>query len=136
MLDSYQDLIDELLETPKVVREVVAAGAAAEALGLVAELRDRDAVVLERLQRMIRQPFPHLKALPERPEPGEPATDADALLASFSTGRGELVSFLMNLNLKDWGKTATHDTLDQVSVADEVESHVEFDEDHVARIRG
>ncbi|MGH2534983.1 MAG: hypothetical protein ACRDJW_22205 [Thermomicrobiales bacterium] len=136
MLDSYQDLIDELLGTPKAVREVIAGGAAPETLRLIAELRDRDALVLERVQRMVRQPFPHLKALPETPEPGEPPSDADALLAAFDTGRGELVSLLMNLTIKDWEKTATHDTRDHVSVADEVESHVEFDEDHVALIRG
>ncbi|MGH2559152.1 MAG: hypothetical protein ACRDJH_08810, partial [Thermomicrobiales bacterium] len=136
MLDSYQDLIDELLGTPQAVREVIAGGAASETLRLIAELRDRDALVLERLQRMVRQPFPHLKALPEIPEPGEPPADADALLTTFDSGRGELVSLLMNLTIKDWEKPATHDTRGHVSLADEVEAHVEFDEDHVARILG
>jgi hypothetical protein len=95
--------------------------------------------VLERLQRVQREPFPHLRALPSGEElaaaRAEAAGDAETLLAAFDTARGDLVSLLMNLTLKDWEKTATHETEDVVTLAEEVERHVEFDEEHVARVR-
>lgn len=138
MLDSYQDLIEELLGTPKVIRRVADAGVDPGALlPLVAELRDRDQVVMERVQRMTRQPFPHLKALPDRAAAAAPVVaeqDPAEVLASFETARGDLVALLMNLTLKDWEKRATHDTLGEVTLADEVEAHVEFDEEHLERI--
>ncbi|MEA2524079.1 MAG: hypothetical protein QOF73_1306 [Thermomicrobiales bacterium] len=141
MLDDYQDLIDELLGTPKIFRDLIAeAGDAVspEALGLIADLRDRDRVVLDRLQRLTRETSPHLRALPAAEEfegRALPSGDADELLASFDTARGDLVSLLMNLTLKDWTRSATHDTGGIISLADEVERHVEFDEDRVERVR-
>jgi hypothetical protein len=138
MLDEYQDLIDELLGTPTLFRDLLAgvAGAApAEALALIAGLRDRDRVVLDRLQRLTRETSPHLRALPDVGEPAAAPDDADELLASFDTARGDLVSLLMNLTLKDWTRSATHDTEGIVTLADEVERHVEFDEDQVERVR-
>jgi len=37
----------------------------------------------------------------------------------------------MNLTLKDWERTAINWQGQEISVADDVEAHVEFDEDHV-----
>jgi hypothetical protein len=37
--------------------------------------------------------------------------------------------------LKDWERTATHDIDGEITLAEEVERHVEFDEDHLGRIR-
>jgi hypothetical protein len=87
---------------------------------------------------MRQQPFPHLKALPE-PEGQHGASapvdqDAETLVSSFELARGDLVSLLMNLTLKDWEKRATHDTLGEVTVSDEIETHVDFDEAQVERI--
>jgi hypothetical protein len=64
-----------------------------------------------------------------------PADDAEALISSLDTARGDLVSLLMNLTLKDWERTGTHEIRGEVTVADEVEDHVEFDESHIAGIR-
>jgi hypothetical protein len=140
MLDDYQDLIDELLGTPKVFRDLLAGSGGAMpsvALALIAELRDRDRVVLDRLQRMTRETSPHLRALPDADDsaPDAPAEGAAELLGSFDTARGDLVSLLMNLTLKDWSRTATHDAGGIVTLADEVERHVEYDEAHVERVR-
>jgi hypothetical protein len=41
----------------------------------------------------------------------------------------------MNLTLRDWERTAIHETEGQLSLVDLVENHVDFDEDHVARMR-
>jgi hypothetical protein len=142
MLDDYQDLIDELLGTPKLFRELIAAageGVPGEALARIAELRDRDRAVLERLQRLTRETAPHLKALPDATAMAGQRTaapgDAAEAIASFETARGDLVSLLMNLTLKDWSRTATRDVGDIVTLADEVERHVEFDEEQVERVR-
>jgi|SRR5579884_123106 len=139
MLDSYRDLIDELLATPTTVRDLVAAlpppAVPVTVPGLVAELRERDRAVYQRLQTMLHQPNAHLRALaaPATAMPA-PAAELPALLDALDTARGDLVSLLMNLTLKDWERTATHETEGEITVADEVERHVEFDEDHLARI--
>ena len=134
MLDAYRDLIEELTGTPPALRQALdARGSAAspEAAALIGELRDRDQAVHDRLQTMLRQRDPVLRPIPA-PVAGE--TDAEAALAAFNAIRGELVSLLMNLTLRDWERTAIDETGDEVGLADEVERHVEFDEDHRARI--
>jgi hypothetical protein len=136
MLDNYQDLIDELLGTPKLVRDAISGGNA-DALPLINAMRTRDRLVLERLQRIKNQIDPHLKNLPEDVEQlagSEPESDADTLLSTFEISRGDLVSLLMNLTLRDWERTATTDSGGIITLADEVESHVEFDEDQRARV--
>jgi hypothetical protein len=136
MLDNYQDLIDELLGTPKLVREVIAGGNA-EALPLINAMRTRDRLVLERMQRIKNQLDPHLKTLSTDVAElagTESEGDADALLATFETSRGDLVSLLMNLTLRDWERTATTERGGIVTLADEVEAHVEFDEELRARL--
>ena len=137
MLDAYRDLIDELLDTPNVVRGIVEArgqgDASPEAKRLVAEMRDRDRAVLSRVQSVTRQDMPYLRAI--RFE--EPSTDEDVpqLLEAMETARGDLVSLLINLSLKDWERRAIHETGGEISLADEVEQHVEFDEDLRRRLR-
>lgn len=136
MLDNYQDLIDELLGTPKLVRDVIAGGNA-EALPLINAMRTRDRLVLERMQRIKNQIDPHLKTLSSDATElaaVEPLDDAETLLATFDTSRGDLVSLLMNLTLRDWERTATTEAGGIVTLADEVETHVEFDEELRARL--
>jgi hypothetical protein len=136
MLDNYQDLIDELLGTPQLVREMIAGGNP-EALRLVLAMRTRDRIVLERLQRIKNQIDPYLKPIPPFEEllSGiDPETGRDELLATFENSRGDLVSILMNLTLRDWERTATTDAEGTITLADEVESHVEFDEEQRARL--
>jgi hypothetical protein len=139
MLDNYQDLIDDLLNTPKAVRELSEnRELSPEGRMLLTELLDRDRLVLERLQRMTKERTPHLRPLPDAAtlaaNRAEPSGDTSAILSSFDTARGELVSFLMNLTLRDWEKTATQDIPGTRSVADEVEDHVEFDERHLDQL--
>ena len=139
MLDSYRDLIDELLGTPQALRDLLAAhgdtGAPPAVLAHIAELRDRDLLVLERLQTILREPNAHLRPLPEpNDDPSAGNEEAETLLASFDSARSELVSLLINLTLKDWERTAAHETEGEIALAEEVERHVEFDEAHRARI--
>ena len=137
MLDNYRDLIDELLGTPTSLRQLAATRPGtplpAAVARLVAELRDRDRAVLQRLQTMTREPNAYLRAL-EAPEPMV-TVDEGTLFDEFDTARGDLVSLLMNLTLRDWERTAIDEVEGEISVAVEVERHVEFDEAHLARIR-
>ena len=139
MLDNYQFLIDELLGAPKLVRATIAAhggDAPADVLGLIALLSERDAVVLDRLNRAKRESYASLRELPNLAdaEPARVDQSLDALLGAFDTNRGELVSLLMNLTLKEWEKKAAHDSLGETTLAEEVESHVDLDEALRARI--
>jgi len=131
MLDNYRDLIDELLGAPTALRGLVgnrAAALPAEAARLIATLRDRDGAVLARLQTMTRQREPYLPVAAET-APATASIDGEALLGEFDTARGELVSLLMNLTLRDWERTAIDAARGEITVADEVERHVEFDEE-------
>ena len=130
MLDSYRDLIDELLGTPTMVRVLVGERTTlpAEAAALITGLRDRDQAVLARVQAMLRGPSTLLSPLGDAPG-GEAKVDAATLLAGLDTARGELVSLLMNLTLKDWERTATHAVDGEITLAEEVERHVDFDEE-------
>jgi hypothetical protein len=136
MLDNYRDLIDELLGTPAQVRAVVAAGDD-EALRLIAAMRACDQLVLERVQRIKNQLDPHLKPLPSFDDllaKAEIEGTSEEQMSRFEIARGDLVSLLMNLTLRDWERTATTDAEGVITLADAVEAHVEFDEEQRARL--
>jgi hypothetical protein len=137
MLDAYRDLIDELLETPSDIRVLIEAPDAPtpsdEARRLIAELRDRDRAVLDRVQAITRNENPYLRPLRVAPSVGD--EEMAAILKGFEVARGDLVSHLINLSLRDWERVAIHETAGEVTLADEIEEHVEFDEEHRQRIR-
>jgi hypothetical protein len=129
MLDSFRELIDELLSAPAALRELGMADTdepePREALALLTE---RDRTVLEQIQLMVRSNDPVLRTPSTGVADGALSIVSPDLLDTFDTWRGELVSLLMNLTLKDWERTAIDHLGRQVSVADFVETHVEFDE--------
>ncbi len=134
MLDAYRDLIDELLSTPTEIRGLLDQDGepSPETVRLIAELRDRDMAVLARAQRMTREDMPYLQA--EQDLPHE-TSDAREILAEMEAARGDLVSLLINLSLKDWERAAIHPSRGEIVLADEVEGHVEFDEAQRIAIR-
>ena len=137
MLDNYRDLIDELLGTPSEVKRLVQATGGdppADARTLIAELRDRDRAVTDRLQTIMREPVAHLPVIEASVGDRAEGLDDTDLLDGMDRARGDLVSLLMNLTLRDWERTATHDIDGEVTLAEEVERHVEFDEAHLKRI--
>jgi hypothetical protein len=137
MLDAYRDLIDDLLGTPSDIRELVAAsgesGSSPAVKVLIAEIRDRDRSILERVQRMTREETPYLPAI--RPAIPNENEELSALLDEMEVARGDLVSLLINLSLKDWTRQAVDETEGEITLADEVEKHVEFDESHRRTLR-
>jgi hypothetical protein len=137
MLDAYRDLIDELLGTPAELRGLIESSAkgeaSPEARAVIGELRDRDRAVLERVQAITREQAPYLRALPTFS--GADETAVAVLLDEMDVARGDLVSLLMNLTLKDWERSAIHETEGEITLADEIERHVEFDESARRRFR-
>jgi hypothetical protein len=137
MLDAYRDLIDDLLSTPSEIRELVEASGASdispETKRLVAEFRNQDRAILARVQTITREETPYLPAL----RVSETADDEDlsALLEEMEVARGDLVSLLINLSLKDWTRGAIDETEGEITLADEIERHVEFDELQRRRLR-
>lgn len=128
MLDAYRDLIDELLAAPASIRALVgSAPAAPEVLIGIATLRDRDLLVTQRLRSMLKEPPGMISALPEN-QSAPVIVDGDDVLAGFDTARGDLVSLLMNLTLKQWERVAPHDTEGEITMSTEIERHVDFDE--------
>ena len=137
MLDAYRDLIDDLLSTPSEIRELIEASGAPDASPemkrLVAQIRNRDRAILERVQAITREETPYLPAL--RISEATDDEDPAALLEEMEVARGDLVSLLINLSLKDWTRGAIDETGSEITLADEVERHVEFDERQRRQLR-
>jgi hypothetical protein len=137
MLDAYRDLIDDLLNTPTEIRALVdvpgGTTTSPEAKRLVAELRNRDRAILERVQAITREETPYLPPL--RHTAISDDEDLSALLEEMEVARGDLVSLLINLSLKDWTRGAIDETGGEITLADEVEHHVEFDERQRRQLR-
>jgi hypothetical protein len=137
MLDAYRDLIDDLLSTPTDIRALLDASAGSstspEAKRLVAELRNRDRATLERVRAMMREETPYLPAL--HPSSSTDDEDLSALLEEMEVARGDLVSLLINLSLKDWTRGAIDAAEGEITLADEIEHHVEFDETQRGQLR-
>jgi hypothetical protein len=131
VLDAFRELIDELISAPQMLKDAGLESTNDPAvLAPVALVSVRDLALIERIQATIRQDTPLLKAPPDISSHG---TTAETV-AEFDRARGELVSLLMNLTLKDWERTAIDWNGREISVADDVESHVEFDEDQIEAI--
>ena len=137
MLDAYRDLIDDLLSTPSEIRELVEASgspdASPEMKRLVAQIRNRDRAILERVQAITREETPYLPAL--RISEATDDEDPAALLEEMEVARGDLVSLLINLSLKDWTRGAIDESGSEITLADEIERHVEFDERQRRQLR-
>jgi hypothetical protein len=129
VLDSFRELIDELLSTPSALRELGVADSADDQVRMaLALLTERDATLLDQIQQATRTNDPVFPAPKETPSDESLVGETAALLDRFDTIRGELVSLLMNLTLKDWERTAIDGRGRSITVADNVETHVEFDE--------
>ena len=137
MLDAYRDLIDELLETPTAIRDAIAENrddAIADKIAIqVASVRDSDIVALERARTMMQRQDVVLDD--SAPVSGESGQTLDQALAEMEVARGDLVSLLINLSLKDWEKRALLRSGGEVTLSDLIEDHVEFDEGVRARVR-
>lgn len=142
MLDSYRDLIDGLLATPTSVR-ALAGQPVPEDLGhdsmtLLRELRIREAVELARIQRVMWERQSRLGAIDIEVRQalnnaGDDLT-GETLVSEFGIDRGTLVSILINLTLNDWDRPVDDAALGEITFAEEIERHLDWDEDVLKRL--
>ncbi len=145
MLDTYHELIDELSGTPGRLRAISneAANAAPrsnEDWGvpeIIAHLVDIERVYRGRITEILHQNSAYLKAA----DPDALARTHDyasremsASIEEFSEERGETLSMLFNLALKDWEKTGIHYKHGEVSVEDLIERLIDHDTAHLKQI--
>ena len=142
MLDAYRDLLDGLTEESTTLRELlgtpVPADLSPELLALLKEIRGREAAVFRRAQSIMRKENVLLRQIEREPEVANAAASDESpedLMVAFVHDRGELVSLLMNLTLKDWERPVNHDMLGETTLSDEIEEHLTWEEDVLERVR-
>jgi hypothetical protein len=142
MLDSYRDLLDGLTEESTTLRELLGTPVpddlSPELLALLKEIRGREAAVFRRAQSIMRKENVLLRQIEREPEVANAASASaspEELMAAFVHDRGELVSLLMNLTLKDWERPVNHDMLGETTLSDEIEDHLTWEEDVLERVR-
>ena len=143
MLESYRELLDLLTQTPTRLRETAnAAGNPPEgewtAAQVVGHMAASERMLLERLNQLMNQTDPLIKSGPSREvqEFGASLMDGtlDDNLTAFNTLRGEVVSLLMGLSLRDWERSGTHETRGALTIADVVESFIDHDAEHTSQL--
>jgi hypothetical protein len=135
MLDSYQDLIDGLTETPTTLRDMLGTPVPddipAGVRALLAELCSREKVEVRRVQAVMRERKARLRPIGYEPEMRELEVvegTPEELLTRFNNERSELISLLVNLTLRDWDQKVDHEELGEITLADEIDDHLTWDE--------
>ena len=136
MLDSFQDLIDGLTQTPSSLRgllgDPVPDDIPADVKAKLAELCTREKVEVRRVQSVMRERKARLRPIEYEPEMTrleDAARTPEAMLQEFNNERSELISLLVNLTLRDWDQKVDHDEKGEITLADEIENHLTWDED-------
>ena len=136
MLDAYQDLIEGLTDESTTLREMlgtpVSDDLAPEALDLLKVVRAREAAMFTRAQKVMRGEQVNLRAIENEPvvkAAAELTESPEDLLTGFQHDRGELVSLLINLTLKDWERKVPHYVHGETTLSDEIEEHLTWEEE-------
>lgn len=142
MLDAYRDLIDGLTEESTTLRELLGTPVpddiSPELLAALQEIRGREAAMLRRSQAIMRGENVNLRSIENEPEVKNAASSDDSseeLMQAFVLDRGELVSLLINLTLKDWERKVPHYTLGETTLSDEIETHLTWEEESLERVQ-
>jgi hypothetical protein len=143
MLDAYRDLIDGLTEESTTLREMLGTPVPDDlSPGLLSALRDirgREAAMFRRAQSIMRGENINLRDIQNEPEVKNAASlteSPEELMDAFVQDRGELVSLLMNLTLKDWERKVPHYSLGETTLSDEIDTHLTWEEESLARVQG
>jgi hypothetical protein len=143
MLDSFQDLIEGLTETPSALRELlgnpVPDDIPESVQAKLAELCTREKVEVRRVQAVMRERKARLRPIeyePEMRQLDEAVTTPEAMLKDFNNERSELISLLVNLTLRDWDQPVDHEEKGEITLADEIENHLVWDEGMLEEFEG
>jgi hypothetical protein len=149
MTDVYRELLDALSSTPGRLHDLIGAGldglpsgdnAQWGPAGVIAHLLDTELLYRGRMQLILAsREAPYLKPF----DPDHAAREHDyaarelrPTLEAFATERGETISLLMNLALKDWDRTGVHDEFGEVSIEDLAERLTDHDAEHIQQLAG
>jgi hypothetical protein len=144
VLDSYRDGLDDLTGTPVALRRSAEAAGAPEpgewtAEQIVGHMAVVEQLWFDRLTTLVRSTNPTLTT--ELSEAGKAinakvdGADLETCLQAFNTGRGEVISLLMGLSLRDWERSGTHPTRGELSIADVVDDIATHDQDHLQQLQ-
>jgi uncharacterized damage-inducible protein DinB len=143
MLDSYRELLDMVVQGPARLRAAAdAAGGPPDgewsAAQVLAHMTAVEHLWLERVNLMMRETNAHIRPGPNakisQVEEELMSGDVAGNLEAFNTVRGEMVSLLMGLSLRDWERTATHAIRGEISIADVVDQIIDHDNEHIQQI--
>lgn len=142
MLDAYRDLIDGLTQESTTLREMLGNPVPdtldPETVSLLQELRGRESAVLRRAQSIMRKENVNLREIENEPEiahANDSTESPEQLTSAFIHDRGELVSLLINLTLKDWERKVPHYARGETTLSDEIEDHLTWEEEILDRLR-
>lgn len=146
MMDTYRELIDALSETPRDLQELLAdyqppAERSNDAWGpveYVAHMVDIEKLMRGRMQEILSRQGAYLRSYDQEQAAREhnyASWSLDDALNQFAVERGETMSLLMNLALKDWEKTGIHDERGEISIEDIAESQIDHDAQHLADVK-
>ncbi|HLI50552.1 MAG TPA: DinB family protein, partial [Thermomicrobiaceae bacterium] len=105
---------------------------------IVAHLVDIEVLYRGRINDVLGHPGAYLKVIDENKlarDHDYGSSDLQQSLGTFAEERGETISLLMNLALRDWDKTGIHEERGEVSVEELAESLVNHDAEHLETIR-
>lgn len=141
MLDAYRDLLDGLTEESTTLREMlgqpVPDDLSPDVVALLKTMRGRESAMFRRAQSVMRKQNVNLRAIENEPEVANAADSTESpeeLMSGFVQDRGELVSLLMNLSLKDWERKVPHYTNGETTLSDEIEEHLDWEEAILAQV--
>ena len=143
MIDTYGEILDDLSRTTTRIQEMsekygnTPSPGTADDWGpsrILMHLTDVEKLYRGRMQLILTQMTPYLKS-------ANPAGSIDVFpqqfrpeLEAFAMERGETISLLMNLALKDWERTGIHDHYGELSIEDIAEQLIEHDNEHLGQL--
>ncbi len=139
MLHPYQELIDLLSETPRRLQSMLCDKETSGREGetrlarIVAHLAAVEALMRQRILRMVAQDTPYFRAV-DLTGTAEAVSSLAEALERLGQERGDTLTTLMTLSLKDWERRAIHERLGEVTVEDLVEQLVEHDRVHLEQV--
>jgi hypothetical protein len=145
MMDSYHELIDALSGTPRRLQAVSSetAGKAPRSnedwgvTEIVCHLTDYEKVYRGRIMTVLTQNSPYLRSVDfeEMARQHDYASRSlEEAVDEFGRERGETISVLLNLALKDWERTGIHDKFGEISIEELIERLVDHDAEYLERI--
>jgi hypothetical protein len=143
MTDAYGEMLDDLSRTTTRIQEMSekygdhpSAGAADDwgPARILAHLIDVEKLYRGRMQLILTKETPYLKSANPAGESDDSPREFRPELEAFAMERGETISLLMNLALKDWERTGIHDEFGELSVEDIAERLIDHDNEHLAQM--